>query len=345
MNLKILLIVVLAGLGIASYGALSNQVELEVQKFDLLVMPPMDGIPIEGATELSSMHCSCNNPNNPGQYSPDFCDVSYTVDPNGPDGIPNTEDDVPGVASPTSLGVMGNKLCTWEVSGIEYGALLEQDQGCSANYWLKSSDPTSDDYSWPVEYQPDYLYSDIFNIGLIKDTSNVDKIQNLKDKIENYKTKINDLVEEDKITKQTATSLLWLLDAIPIPNINQLSDAANMKLENFYKRIDLFVERKLLLDIDKKYILEMIDEPEDGPSPQLTLKDALSNSILNPPDDKLAKESVAAILNAAHGSVNYHYSVIDIMQMTQASILNNDQIQTADDFMQHNLAGASPLCP
>lgn len=339
------MIVVLAGIGVASYGALSNEVELDVQKFELLVMPPMDGVPIEGATELSSMHCSCSNPNNPDEFSPDYCDVSYTVDPNGPDGIPDTEDDVPGVPSPTSLGVMGNKLCTWEVSAIQYGALLEQDQGCSANFWLKSSDPTSEDYSWPVQYQPDYLYSDIFNIGLIKDTSNGDKIQQLKDKIEHYKTKIHELVDDGKITQQTGMSLLWLLDAIPIPDIDQSSDAANKKLENFYKRIDLFVERHLLLDIDKTYILEMMEEPEDDSSPQLTLKEALSNSILSPPDDKLAKESVAAILNAAHGSVSYHYSMLDILQMTQAAIQNNDEIHTANDLMQHNLAGASPLCP
>ena len=345
MNFKILLLLAIAGASLLSYGVLSNDVELEIQKFELLVMPPMDGESIEGATEFSTMHCSCSNPNNPNDFSPDFCDVSYSVSPDGPDGIPGTEDDVAGVPSPTSLGPMGNKLCTWEVSSQVYGALLEYDQGCSANFWLKSSDITSEDYFWPVQYQPDYLYSDIFNIGMIKDTSNDDKIQKLQEKIEGYKTKINNLVDEGKIKKQTAMSLLWLLDAIPFPDNDDSSAIVSEKLEGFYKRIDLFVERKLLLEIDKKYILETMDENEEPIITKLTLKDALSNSILSPPDDKLAKESVAALLNAAHTKVNYHYSTIDVKQMTQDAIQNSDEIKMANEFMKHNLAGAKPLCP
>ena len=345
MNFKILLIVLVAAAGVSSYGVLSNQMELDIQRFDLLVLPPMDGVPIEGATEFSEVQCACRDPNDPnGAFDPGFCNVNWIVDPRGPDGIKGTEDDVPGVPDPNSLGPSGNMLCTWEASSTAYGDLLDYDEGCSANYWLKTSDPSSPDYSWPAEFQPDYSYEDIFGIKLVGSDDN--KIEQLKNKIETYKEKINNLVDEGKIKKQTGTSLIWLLDAIPLPDDGSSSSVVSSKLENFYKRIDLFVERKLLLDIDKTYILQVMDDSEDDSGVNsLTLRDALSNSILSPPDDKLAKESVAAILNAGHFQVNYHYYPSTIMQMTQDAVQGNSQIQTANELMKHNLAGGSPICP
>lgn len=336
---------IVAGAGISSYGVLSNQMTLDIQQFDLLVLPPMDGVPIEGATEFSEVHCACRDPDNPqGAFDPGFCDITWIVNPSGPDGIKGTEDDVPGVPDPNSLGPSGNMLCTWEASATAYGELLAFDEGCSGNYWLKTSDPSSTDYSWPAGFQPDYSYEDIFGIKLVNSDSDNHKIEMLKEKIEKYKAKINDLVDQGKIKKQTGTSLLWLLDAIPMLG-NDNSNVMSEKLENFYKRIDLFVERKLLLDIDKKYILEIMDETEDDSGVKtLTLRDALSNSILSPPDDKLAKESVAAILNAAHFQVKYHYSSSEIMKMTQDAVQGDTQIKTANEFKKYNLAGAEPLC-
>ncbi len=345
MNFKIILIVIIAGIGISSYGVLSNDMILDIQKFELVVLPPMDGTTIEGATEFLGVQCSCRDPDPPNEeFSPQFCDVTWITDPAGPDGIKGTADDVPGVPTPNSLGTSGNMLCTWEASSSDYGGALDYDEGCSANYWLKSSDPISTDYSWPSGYSPDLMYEDIFQITLVKDDSKDTKIEKLEEKIAKYKAKINELKAEGKIKSQTSRSLNWLLDAIPL-NDGGDSIAATKKIQSFYDRMDLFEKRGILHHLDKKYILEILEDSDDTETQKFTLLDALSNNVLSPPDKQIAKQSVAAILNSAHFQINYHYYVPEIMLMTQDGIINDNQIKTANEFKKHNLAGASPLCP
>jgi len=111
MNYKLLILVMIVAVGVSSYGVLVNQIDLNIQKFELISMPTMSGNPEAGTTVFSSVKCSCSpSPNAP--FSPNKCNVSYVVSPNGPDGIPGNADDVPGVPTPNSLGVSGNKLCT-----------------------------------------------------------------------------------------------------------------------------------------------------------------------------------------------------------------------------------------
>ena len=345
MNFKIILIVIIAGIGVSTYGVLSNDLVLDIQKFELVVLPPMDGTTIEGTTEFLGVQCSCLDPNPPNvEFGPQFCDVTWITDPAGPDGIKGNEDDVPGVPTPNSLGTSGNMLCTWEASSTDYGGALDYDEGCSANYWLKSSDPKSTDYSWPSGYSPDLMYEDIFQITLVKDDSEVTKIEKLKEKIAKYKAKISELKAQGKIKSQTSNSLYWLLDAIPL-NDGRSGAIATMRIESFYDRMDVFEKRGILHHLDKKYILEILEEPDDTETQKFTLLDALSNNVLSPPDKQIAKQSVAAILNSAHFQINYHYYVPEIMLMTQDGIINDDQIKTANEFKKHNLAGASPLCP
>ena len=80
MNLKLLLIII-GGIGALSYGVLSNDISLDVQRFDLVVLPPKNGIPIGGASEFSSIQCTCGD-------STTACDLS-------------------------SIGPVGTDLCTW----------------------------------------------------------------------------------------------------------------------------------------------------------------------------------------------------------------------------------------
>ena len=228
MNFKILLLVIIAGVGVSSYGVLGNDMSLDIQKFDIIILPPMEGS-MGGDTEFSGVQCSCRDPDNldSGSFSPDFCDVTWIVDPAGPNGIKGDDDDVPGVPTSTSLGLSGNMLCTWEASSTVYGGLLDYDEGCSANYWLKSSDPTSIDYSWPMGYHPDYLYEDIFQIGfnVIDDDSKGKKTVSMLDEhkigkfteaYEMYVTNLEKLLENKRIDTKTAMSLKWLLNAIPV---------------------------------------------------------------------------------------------------------------------------------
>ena len=81
MNLKFLLIII-AGIGATSYGVLSNDLALDVQKFELVVLPPKNGIPIDGAAVFSSIQCTCGDSSTP-------CDLN-------------------------SIGPVGTDLCTWQ---------------------------------------------------------------------------------------------------------------------------------------------------------------------------------------------------------------------------------------
>ena len=144
MNTKILILILLGGAGISTIGILSNDVNVDVQSF--VVFDSVE-------TFTGGFECACEDPNNSGVFSMDFCNVMY-LDP--PDNL---------IPDPESLGSIGNHLCTWETSGAEYGGLLNpDDEGCSAKFWLKYSDLTSADYLWPSGYHPDYTYSDIFMV-------------------------------------------------------------------------------------------------------------------------------------------------------------------------------------
>ena len=50
----------------------------------------------------------------------------------------------------------------------------------------------------------------------------------------------------------------------------------------------------------------------------------------------LLRQSVAAMLNAAHPEINYPYSVMQIIELTQISIINEDYQKTTDMFERYN---------
>ncbi|MEX0597526.1 MAG: hypothetical protein WD512_13615, partial [Candidatus Paceibacterota bacterium] len=61
--------------------------------------------------------------------------------------------------------------------------------------------------------------------------------------------------------------------------------------------------------------------------------------------DLLIRESVAAMLNAAHPQIHYPYSVSEIMKMTQISISNGNYDETMNLLKKANDVGNTPLCP
>jgi hypothetical protein len=75
MNFKLLLLIAIVGISAISYGLLANELTLDIQRFEQVVLPPLDENPIPGTTEFSSIQCSCRDPNDPnGQFDPSFCD-------------------------------------------------------------------------------------------------------------------------------------------------------------------------------------------------------------------------------------------------------------------------------
>ena len=91
MNLKLLLILIV-GIGALSSGFLANEIALEIQKVDVIIIPPGDGS-LTDATQFSSVECACG------------------TNSNGPFGVCDQSESPPGVPSSTSLGPNGNKLC------------------------------------------------------------------------------------------------------------------------------------------------------------------------------------------------------------------------------------------
>ena len=58
----------------------------------------------------------------------------------------------------------------------------------------------------------------------------------------------------------------------------------------------------------------------------------------------LARETVAAMLNAAHEDIDYHYDIPEIMDMTQEAISSGDYTYATIEFKQYNSAGADGIC-
>jgi hypothetical protein len=91
MNFKLIILIVIVGLAATSYGVLANQIALDIQKVGLVVLPPLNDIPIPGTTEFSSIQCTCRDPNNLNDpLDPSFCD----------------ED---------TIGATADALCTWPI--------------------------------------------------------------------------------------------------------------------------------------------------------------------------------------------------------------------------------------
>lgn len=80
--------ILIVGFGALSSGYLANDIALDIQKFDVIIMPPEDGS-LSEATQFSTVTCACR------------------TDPAVIFGSCNT---TPG--DPNSLGPNGNMLCT-----------------------------------------------------------------------------------------------------------------------------------------------------------------------------------------------------------------------------------------
>ena len=152
-----LLIMIVAGFGaIASYGFLElNDVDLDLQALGVI-----DSV----ASFTGGFNCACSDSTmfSEGGFDAENCNILYLEEPNdGPDLIPGTADDFPGVADPDSLGLVGNMLCLWESRQDDYGGNLNPEhEGCQSNSW--KSYLTDDEYYWPTGFSPDYQFNDAF---------------------------------------------------------------------------------------------------------------------------------------------------------------------------------------
>lgn len=339
MNIKLLLIL-FAAIGGLSYGILSNDILLSVQKFDFLALPAMDEDPLADHDALGSFKCSCfgtDEETGEERFDPGFCNVEYEVEP--------TEND-PGIAAEGSLGLSGNKLCLWEAHTEDYGELLsETEEGCSSKFWLEHSDPNSADYRWPPGYHPDYEYASIFHqvFEIEKDQNEIEKF-NVE--YELFKDNLNELLDNKKIDTKTALTIKWLLKIIPSTEKEGSWTISEYTIEQFNKDLLELVAKEELSYEDKQFLKEIYVGLKEGAykDDSYTLLDALSQNSLKHNQLQIAKESVTAILNAAHSKVDYHYSVPEVMSITHDAMLSEDYKSYAKEFKKYNNVGGSSLC-
>ncbi len=354
MNFKILLILLTVGIVASSYGILSNEIILSVQKFQILGLPPMDG-ESESGQHFSTLECSCFGVDpitNEEGFDPGFCNVDYTEPP--------TETS-PGVADPDSLGLMGNKLCLWEIHDDEYGDLLiDGEGGCPVSFWLEHSDPMSADYVWPPGYHPDYPYEDIFffdhkkELGLYDNNNEVNGYERLlqklnEDEIKKLEKMLEELNEDEK--EQLEKILLKLDDHTKNPGklFSRISDdKKNLTKFMMYLETDEKMKfNKIIKKIDKEdksFFDKLIKKYTKSKGKDLTLKDALSNKFPNHKVKNILRESTAAVLNSAHSKINYPYSVPEVISITHDSVVaGKDWKEYGEELKKYNTLGNS-LC-
>ena len=89
--MKILLLILVVGASGLSYGMLANDIDMNIQKWDVLSLPPTPNMspPVPG--QLTTFSCKCDG---------GVCNVNYLDPPTN------------SIPDPASLGPIGNQLCT-----------------------------------------------------------------------------------------------------------------------------------------------------------------------------------------------------------------------------------------
>lgn len=249
-----------------------------------------------------------------------------------------------------------NMLCQWEVGIESYGEPSSSDESCEAVFWSKSAtesnsivtiEPSIHTDVWPPGYNPDYFYEDMFHITLVNIPENIPEEKDDKD----HKSK------DDKISKS---------DVIGDDDLDE-EDEKEKNSKDGRSENDVF-QNDIHVDDKKKILICHI--PYDNPDNPITISiyskakethlkhgDYLGECVepdlgltlleaLNLEGDglnKLIRESVAAMLNAAHSDVDYPHTVVEVIAMTQVSLASSDYDETGILFEQLNNDLQKPL--
>jgi len=212
-----------------------------------------------------------------------------------------------------------NGLCTMTSSTTNYGSPGENlsAQGCGVGFWKNNyfgSDTAlgSDIIMWPEGYSPDYYFNDIYHTTISQPQSLLFEVaENEVDEIEVAENEVDEIeVAENEV------------DEIEVAeNEDSLNTSEEDEVET-----ESISEQEVIQD----------DEEDRGP----TLLEALNarGGDMN----ALLRHSVAALLNAAHPDIDYPYSVVQVLDLTQISIINEDYQTTIDLFEKYNEDAEKP---
>ncbi len=313
MNKIVLAVIVLAS--ISAVGVLSsNLITLNLQAVKVF----------DSIADFDNPICTCLG--NDGQYSMTNCQ---------------------GFAGPYTDT---NMLCVWEAGIEQYGNPPSSDQGCGVGFWKNNADISNSDSAtdpnelidleslsvWPPGYQPDYLYNEMFHTTFVSGSAIIS--ENHEEESDDTKISKNDVISDDRDDDDDRDER----DDDDDRDEEKSKDNKISKNDVIFEPGD--IDQAEEKSKDKNEDENVNDESKhDDKKKELTLLDALKTK--GGKMNNLLRHSVAALLNAAHSDVNYPYSVVDVISMTQVALISEDYKETAKIFEKLNdNSEKPPLC-
>ena len=186
-------------------------------------------------------------------------------------------------------------------------------EGCSVDFWMSHVTTSQGRSVWPTGYSPGYYFNEMFQVNM-----------KLPEEVDNGKAKNDEKENNGKNVKDETGR-----DSTSIETVEESLETDEEEVE------DSTVTDEVEIDEAGNVI---IYEPKKG----LSLLGALhlKGSQLN----GLVRESVAAMLNAAHPEIDYTYSVAEIISMTQIALANEEYDDTITMLKEANGRGNTPIC-
>ncbi len=218
-----------------------------------------------------------------------------------------------------------NNLCTSVAEPGEYGDPVKilSAQGCGVGFWKNNLDSglasiqSENTQVWPEGYQPDYYFNDMFHTTINLPQNDLDveiaKVaKNQNDKKDNVKDNDDDGSGVES----------------HIEDVKDNDEDGSV--------VESHIEDVKDNDDDGSDAVHVDSAKDNGP----TLQEALNSK--GGDMNSLLRQSVTAMLNAAHPDINYPYSVIQVIELTQISIINEDYKDTKELFEKSNEKAEKP---
>ena len=195
-----------------------------------------------------------------------------------------------------------------------YGDIPLETQGCNADFWLNNKfDPASSSV-WPPGYSPKYYFNEIFQVSI---TLPVQEDNKELDGESETSSSTLEAVDEN-------VNAIGVTEEIPLEPLENITSSDTETVEDE-------VASSLAVNVENS-------NSDNG----INLAEALE--LQGTPLNDLLRESVSAMLNAAHSEIDYPYTVAEIITMTQIALANEEFDETVIILKEANDRGNTSIC-
>jgi len=348
--LKKLIILAIVFASISGIGFLGHNVfSIDLQTFQL----------IGSIAEFDSPVCTCAGAD--GLFSMENCQ-QFMGDYSDPNMLCVWEAGIEEYGDPPS-SAQGCDVAFWKNNAGTFDSnIIESDS----------------DTDWPPGYQPDYYYNDMFHTTILTQSEN----EPSKEKHEKKDSKENEVHDRDVILEDEENETTEDDDKKKDSKENEVHDRDIIRededehekkdsKENEVHDRNVIREdeenetsedwedkrkekREKILICHNNNTIEvnsaaLRDHKKHGDSMGACQDDGLGPTLLEALNAKggemnaLLRQSVAALLNAAHSDVNYPNTVVDVISSTQIALISEDYDETANMFEEFNEDSEKPL--